>query len=77
MEKIEYTFQVEFNPDWKIGDIKDYKELIRKNGNYCPNCKIKEKDSKCMCKKFRDQNYEGLCPCGLYFKRKVMKNYKK
>ena len=77
MNKLEYTYQVEFNPNWDLYQIKSYKEKIRKNGNYCPCALIKEKDNKCMCKKFRDQNYEGLCNCGLYYKRKVMKNYKK
>lgn len=77
MGKIEYTFQIVFNPNWNQQTIKEFKEKIRTNGNYCPNCIIKEKDTKCMCKKFREQDYEGLCPCGLYYKKKVMKNYKK
>ena len=73
MGKIEYTFQVEFNPNWTKGQIGTYKEKIKKNSNYCPKCIVRERDTKCMCKKFRDQNYEGLCPCGLYYKRKIAK----
>ena len=73
MEKLEYTFIVEFNPDWNAEQIKDFKDKVRKNGNYCPCALIKEKDTRCMCKAFRNQQYEGLCHCGLYYKRKVMK----
>lgn len=77
MEKLEYTFQVIFNPKWNQDEIKAFKEKIKNNGGYCPCALIKEKDTRCMCKAFRDQNYEGLCHCELYYKQKVMKNYKK
>ena len=50
---------------------KDFVEQILKalkeNSNYCP-CKIeKTKDTKCMCKEFREQK-DGWCHCGLYYK---------
>ena len=78
MEKLEYTFQIIFNPEWKQEEIKAFKEKIRNNKNYCPCANIiKEKDNKCMCKAFREQNYEGPCRCGLYYKQKIMKNYNK
>ena len=50
---------------------KDFVEQILKalkeNSNYCP-CKIeKTKDTKCICKEFREQK-DGWCHCGLYYK---------
>lgn len=45
------------------------REAIEQNGGYCP-CKIaKNKDTKCMCKEFREQikqGIEGTCGCGAY-----------
>ena len=76
-EDMEYTFQVVFNPDWSQEEIKAFKEKVKNNGNYCPCALIKEKDTRCMCKEFRDQNYEGLCHCGLYYKKKIAKISKK
>lgn len=51
----------------------DQAEAIRlalgKNGGYCP-CLIEQNaDTKCMCKKFREQE-SGECHCGLYEKIK-------
>jgi len=53
------------NPD------KEYTRQVQKelkdNGGYCP-CRLeKNKDTKCMCKEFREQ-FEGMCHCGLYIK---------
>ena len=74
---MEYTFQVIFNPEWSQEEVRTFKEKVRNNGNYCPCALIKEKDTKCMCKAFREQNYEGPCHCGLYYKQKVAKVTKK
>lgn len=55
------------NPDKRYVD-----EIIRKlkeNGGYCPCSIIKNEDTKCMCKKFRESE-EGMCHCGLYIKSK-------
>lgn len=42
-------------------------KALKENSNYCP-CKIeKTKDTKCMCKEFREQK-DGWCHCGLYYK---------
>ena len=42
-------------------------KALKENSNYCP-CKIeKTKDTKCMCKEFREQK-NGWCHCGLYYK---------
>ena len=42
-------------------------KALKENSNYCP-CKIeKTKDTKCICKEFREQK-NGWCHCGLYYK---------
>ena len=52
---------------YKIPD-KDLKKL-EENSGYCP-CKIvRNEDTKCMCKEFKEQE-EGMCHCGLYYKTK-------
>lgn len=53
------------NPD--IEYVKEVKKQLKSNSGYCP-CKLeKTKDTKCMCKEFRDQE-SGMCHCGLYIK---------
>lgn len=50
--------------------VKEIKERLKDNGGYCPCRLIKNKDTKCMCKEFRelleDTNFIGTCHCGLY-----------
>jgi ferredoxin-thioredoxin reductase catalytic subunit len=45
--------------------VKKIKGDILINGGYCPCSIIKNKDTKCPCKKFRE---EQECCCGLYIK---------
>ena len=49
-------------------------EAVKKNDGYCCCRIVKNKDTKCMCKEFRDQiadeNFEGYCHCMLYYKEK-------
>jgi len=53
------------NPD--IEYVKEVKKQLKSNSGYCP-CKLeKTKDTKCMCKEFREQE-SGMCHCGLYIK---------
>ena len=52
--------------------VKLVQEGLKKTGGYCP-CRIeKNKDTKCMCKEFREQIQdpacEGYCHCLLYYK---------
>ena len=42
--------------------------LVAENGGYCPCAIVKDADTKCMCKEFREQQTLGLCTCGLYRK---------
>lgn len=55
----------------KVTQDKELESTIRKalndNDGYCP-CRVqKTKDTKCMCKEFREQT-SGECHCGLYYK---------
>ena len=51
------------NKDFVEQMLKALKEI----SNYCP-CRIeKTKDTKCICKEFREQK-DGWCHCGLYYK---------
>ena len=43
--------------------------IIKDNNGYCPCRLLKNEDTKCMCKEFREQE-EGECHCGLYVKIK-------
>ena len=42
-------------------------DLVASNGGYCPCSTVKDEDTLCMCKEFREQE-EGLCHCGRYEK---------
>ena len=42
--------------------------LVAENGGYCPCAIVKNADTKCMCKDFREKKEPGLCHCGLYKK---------
>ena len=53
------------NPDKEY--VKEIKKQLKANSGYCP-CRLeKNKDTKCMCKEFREQE-SGMCHCGLYIK---------
>lgn len=42
---------------------------LKENDHYCPCSLIRSADTKCMCKKFRDQierKEPGECDCGRY-----------
>lgn len=55
------------NPDKEY--VKDIKKQLKANNGYCPCALEKTKDTKCMCKEFREME-EGTCHCGLYIKIK-------
>ena len=56
------------NPDLEI--FKQTTEKVIENGGYCPCAVIKNDDTKCMCKEFREQDNEGECHCGRFIKTK-------
>jgi len=47
----------------------EIKKKLKDNGGYCPCSLVKNEDTKCMCKEFREID-DGVCHCGLYIKTK-------
>lgn len=59
--------RVELNPDREF--VKQVQAEIKHNNGYCPYLEEKSKDTRCMCKEFRDQVDRcegGACYAGLY-----------
>ena len=54
------------NPDSEF--VENFRKQIEDNDGYCPCSVAKSKNTKCMCKKFREQSLDGYCHCGLYYK---------
>lgn len=59
--------RIELNPDAEY--VAEMKKKLKKNGKYCPSAIVRNQDTKCMCKEFREMD-EGMCNCGLYIKVK-------
>ena len=57
------------NPDAEI--VQMIRLKLKENDGYCPCQLEKTPDTKCMCKEFREQDFEGECHCGRYCKVKV------
>ena len=58
-----------------VDDEKTRKEIqaaLERNSGYCPCRIVKNFDTKCMCREFREQlqdpAFEGYCHCMLYYK---------
>lgn len=56
---------IRVNPDKEY--VTEVKRRLKENGGYCPCSLVKNEDTKCLCKEFREAD-EGLCSCGLYMK---------
>jgi ferredoxin-thioredoxin reductase catalytic subunit len=54
------------NPD--VALVKEVREGLKRTGGYCPCRVVRNDDTKCLCKEFRDQTSTGECYCGLYIK---------
>lgn len=55
------------NPDEDI--YNQVTQAVKDNEGYCP-CELeKNKDTKCICKNFREQTDPGECHCGRFVKR--------
>ncbi len=55
------------NPDEEYA--REVKKRLDDNDGYCPCSLVKNKDTKCMCKAFREQIESGVageCHCGLW-----------
>lgn len=56
---------IKVNEDAEL--VKSIRKKLKENGGYCPCSLLKNDDTKCMCKKFREMKV-GECHCGLYIK---------
>lgn len=56
------------NPDSQYA--KNKKKAIKKNNGFCLGVP-KTEENRCKCKKFREQQHEGWCDEGLYYKKFV------
>lgn len=54
------------NPDKR--KYEDVTRAVELNGGYCPCLIARNEDTKCMCKEFKEQQTEGFCRCGRYYK---------
>ena len=57
----------------KNPDEKKYQEIsnqVKENDGFCPCRLVRNEDTKCMCKEFRESTTEGYCHCGLFYKEK-------
>ncbi len=59
--------KVSLNPDGEY--VKKIRAKLKANNGYCPCAIEKTRDTKCMCKQFREQidrGEPGYCHCELY-----------
>lgn len=49
-------------------EVNYIKEKIKANAGYCPCQLEKNENTKCICKNFLNQEEDGWCHCGLYYK---------
>lgn len=56
---------IKVNPDEEY--VREIRQKLKANNGYCPCSLIKNEDTKCMCKEFRESE-SGWCHCGLYHK---------
>ena len=71
-QKMEIPENVRLNED--AAYVEKLKNVMAKNGGYCP-CRIQHiPDNICICKEFREQladpDFTGFCHCKLYYKEK-------
>lgn len=55
------------NSDQEI--VNQIKQGLKESGGFCPCSLVKNEDTKCMCKDFREQRESGFCHCKLYYKK--------
>ena len=61
--------QIKLNSDTDL--VAAIQAKLKTNGGFCPCSLIKNEDTKCMCKQFREQEIPGECHCGLFVKVEV------
>ena len=70
--KGDYAMKIRLNEDPEI--VRTVKEGLAARGGYCPCRTVRNEDTNCMCREFREQikdpDFEGYCHCMLYYKEK-------
>ena len=59
--------EITINPDKNF--VKKMRSAIAENGGYCPCSVMQNEDTRCICKEFFEQDRDGPCQCGLYYKK--------
>ena len=54
----------------RLPNTDDIAAAVKANDGYCPCRRVKNDDTKCMCKEFREGGL-GECHCGLYEKIEI------
>ena len=57
--------KIKINPNTEI--VNNIRNALKNNNGYCPCRIVKNEDTICMCKDFRE-GPPGMCHCGLYIK---------
>lgn len=56
----------------RVTSDKNHEQKVRKalqvREGFCPCSLLRDEDTKCMCRAFREQKEPGFCHCGLYEK---------
>lgn len=53
------------NPEWSKEEHSSFAQKIKEENGYCPCSLLKNDDTKCPCKEFREQE-SGVCHCGRF-----------
>ena len=68
------NFDIELSNELKVKPhphselFQELSKVIKDNDGYCCCAMVKNEDTKCMCKNFREQTKGGFCHCGRFFK---------
>lgn len=62
------TVQLKIIPNRDEAKYIEVTQSVKDNEGYCPCKLIKNADTKCICKEFREQDYVGKCHCERYEK---------
>ena len=61
--------KIKINPDKDLAE--EIRRKIEENGGYCLCSPFRNKDTKCICKRFLESKELGECACGLYIKEEI------
>ena len=71
--KMRRKYSIKRNPDEEVANAVE--KAVKENDGYCPCRLTKNKDTRCCCREFREQQENGLCHCGLYEKEFIEEEY--